>query len=83
MLKDGLKIAHEDTRARDHVTRKDPRVSKASTEMDPVRLRALAQRARRLADGAQNGSLRDRFSAAAEEYEQRATEVELDETTGQ
>jgi len=58
-------------------------LSNASEEMDPIRLRALAERARRLASGVQNADARERLSATAAEYEQRAKEVEMDDITGQ
>jgi CRISPR/Cas system-associated protein Csm6 len=52
-------------------------------ETDPARLRQLAERARRLADGTQDGLTQDRLRAAASEYEQRAKEIEMDDGTGQ
>jgi DNA-directed RNA polymerase subunit K/omega len=52
-------------------------------ESDPSRLRRLAERARRLANGAQSHLIRDRLLAAAKEYDQRAIEIEMDEATGQ
>jgi hypothetical protein len=52
-------------------------------ETDPVRLRQLAERAKRLARGVHDGETRTRLTAAAAEYEQRAKEIELDEATGQ
>jgi chromosome segregation and condensation protein ScpB len=52
-------------------------------ETDPVRLRLLSDRARRLADGARQDQIRRRLMAAAAEYEQRAVEIELDNGTGQ
>ncbi len=51
-------------------------------EMDPDRLRKLAARARRLADGIRDGLTQQRLLAAAAEYEQRAKEIEMDDTTG-
>jgi hypothetical protein len=58
-------------------------MSHASQEIDPVRLRKLAQKARRLADGVRDSTTRERLSAAAAEFEQRAKEVEIDDITGQ
>jgi hypothetical protein len=52
-------------------------------ETDPVRLRLLSDRARRLADGSRQDQIRRRLRAAAAEYEQRAVEIELDNGTGQ
>ena len=52
-------------------------------ETDPVRLRQLAKRAKRLAQGVNDPETKDRLTAAAAEYEQRAEEVEMDEGTGQ
>jgi len=52
-------------------------------EIDPARLRQLTERARRLADGTQDGVTQDRLRAAASEYEQRAKEIEMDVGTGQ
>lgn len=53
------------------------------TEIDPSRLRKLAERARRLANGVSDETTRRRLLAAATEYEQRAKEIEIDDTTGQ
>lgn len=58
-------------------------LSRAHTELDPVRLRKLAGKARRLAEGVQDTVTRERFLATAAEYEQRAKEVEMDDSTGQ
>jgi hypothetical protein len=52
-------------------------------ETDPVRLRKLAARARRLAKGVGDEIARQRLMAAAEEYERRANEVDMDDATGQ
>lgn len=52
-------------------------------ESDPVRLRDFEAKARRLADGVKGEVTRERLMAAAAEYEQRAKEVEMDDTTGQ
>ncbi len=52
-------------------------------ETDAARLRMLADRARRLAQGVTNPVTRERLLAAAAEYAQRAVEVEMDNTTGQ
>ena len=58
-------------------------LSNAKRETNPARLRALADRARRLASGVQNGMTRKHLLAAAAKYEQRAKEVEIDDITGQ
>jgi hypothetical protein len=52
-------------------------------ETDPVRLRELAARARRLADGVYAPETRDKLKTAAADYEQRAKEIEMDDSTGQ
>lgn len=52
-------------------------------ETDPVKLREMAERAHRLADGVQDSLTRERIERAASEYEQRAWEIEMDDTTGQ
>lgn len=52
-------------------------------ETDPVKLREMAERARRLADGVRDQWTRQRMERAAAEYEQRAREIEMDNTTGQ
>jgi hypothetical protein len=52
-------------------------------ETNPARLRQLAIRAQRLADGTNDAVTRDRLRAAADEYEQRAVEIEMDNGTGQ
>jgi hypothetical protein len=46
-------------------------------------LRKLAARAKRLAGGSSDETMRRRFEAASAEFEQRAKEVSLDESTGQ
>jgi hypothetical protein len=53
------------------------------TEIDPIRLLKLAERARRLANGVREQTTRQRLLAAAAEYEQRAKEIEIDDATGQ
>lgn len=58
-------------------------MSHAQTVTDPLELRALAVRARRMAGGVQNSLARERLLVAAAEYEQRAIEVEKDDITGQ
>jgi hypothetical protein len=50
---------------------------------DAYTLRKLAARARRLAEGATDEVTRDRLLAAAAEFEQRAKEVDMDDSTGQ
>lgn len=57
----------------------------AAPEMadDAYTLRKLAARARRLAEGATDEVTRDRLLAAAAEFEQRAKEVDMDDSTGQ
>jgi hypothetical protein len=52
-------------------------------ETDPGRLRRLAERAKRLAQGVHDPETKARLAAAAAEYEQRAKEIEMDEGTGQ
>lgn len=52
-------------------------------ETNPVRLRQLADRAKRLAAGVHDPETKSRLTAAAAEYEQRAKEVEMDDGTGQ
>lgn len=52
-------------------------------ETNPVKLREMAERAHRLADGVQDSLTRERMERAASEYEQRAQEIEMDDTTGQ
>lgn len=52
-------------------------------ETDPVRLRKLAERARRLANGVEDLDTKARLFAASAEYEQRAREIETDDATGQ
>jgi hypothetical protein len=52
-------------------------------ETDPARLRQLAKRAQRLADGVCDPEIKTRLMAAAAEYGQRAKEIEMDDGTGQ
>jgi len=52
-------------------------------EANPTRLRKLADRARRLADGARSEATRQKNLLAAAEFEQRAKEIEIDNATGQ
>jgi hypothetical protein len=52
-------------------------------EIDAVKLRKLAARARQLAKGVTEDVTRQRLIAAAEEYERRAYEVDMDDATGQ
>jgi hypothetical protein len=52
-------------------------------EDDANALRDLAARARRLAKDATDERTRDRLFADAAEYEQRAKEVNMDNSTGQ
>ena len=52
-------------------------------ETNAIRLRRLADRAQRLANGVSDSSLRQRLLAASKEFEQRAKEVEVDDATGQ
>jgi hypothetical protein len=52
-------------------------------ETNPIKLRELADRARRLADGAEDQETKSRLIAASAEYEQRAKEIEMDDITGQ
>ncbi|WP_441277242.1 hypothetical protein AB7783_07205 [Tardiphaga sp. 172_B4_N1_3] len=51
-------------------------------EDDPEKLRALAARVRRLADGVSDDITRQRLLAAAAEFEQRAKAVGKDDATG-
>ncbi len=52
-------------------------------EMDPVKLRDMAERARRLAGEVRDELTKERLERAAAEYDQRAREIEMDDTTGQ
>lgn len=52
-------------------------------EIDPAKLRDMAERARRLAGEGCDDLTRNRLERAAEEYDQRAREIEMDDTTGQ
>lgn len=52
-------------------------------ETDPIKLRRMADRARRLADEIRDPLTRERLERAAAEYEQRAREIDMDDTTGQ
>lgn len=52
-------------------------------EVDANALRDLAARARRLAKDARDERTRDCLLNAAVEYEQRAKEVDMDDSTGQ
>lgn len=52
-------------------------------EIDPAKLRDMAERARRLAGEVRDELTRVRLERAAEEYDQRAREIEMDDTTGQ
>jgi hypothetical protein len=52
-------------------------------EIDPTKLRDMADRARRLAGEGCDDLTRNRLERAAEEYDQRAREIEMDDTTGQ
>jgi hypothetical protein len=53
------------------------------TETDPGRLRQLAKRAQKLADGSHAQETKSRLSTAAAEFQQRAKEIEMDHGTGQ
>lgn len=70
-------------RQNDGMTNLETMIENQAAETDPVRLRALADKARRLAGGVQNEIARERLLAAAAEYEQRAKEVEMDDLTDQ
>ncbi len=52
-------------------------------ETDPVKLRDMAEPARRLATEMRDELTRARLERAAAEYDQRAREIEMDDTTGQ
>jgi hypothetical protein len=52
-------------------------------ETNPRTLRAMAQQCRDLAADTPPGDYRDRLLANAAEYDQRAREVEMDDSTGQ
>jgi hypothetical protein len=52
-------------------------------QTDPLKLRKLSERARRLADGVEDQETKSRLLAASAEFEQRAREIEMDDTTGQ
>jgi hypothetical protein len=52
-------------------------------ETNPVKLRLLSERAKRLAGGVHDPETKSRLTEAAAEYEQRAKEIEMDEGTGQ
>lgn len=52
-------------------------------EIDPAKLRDMAEGARRLAGEVRDELTRERLERAAKEYDQRAREIEMDDTTGQ
>lgn len=52
-------------------------------ETNPVKLRRLSERAKRLAGDVHDPETKSRLMEAAAEHEQRAKEIEMDEGAGQ